>query len=157
MLLTEVLAAGGLPEGVLSLITGSGRMLSAALTGDPRLAALTFTGSGLVGTRLRQSIADRNVKVQLELGGKKPGDRPRRRRPERRRRAGDAWCDAVDRTAVHGDEPGEWVSVVLAGDARRGTRRHMSNLSYRYGIIAISCESRVGPYFPPTSRSRPTR
>ena len=72
VLLTEVLAAAGLPDGVLNLITGSGRRLSSAFTGDPRLAALTFTGSGGVGTRLRQAVADRNVKLQLELGGKNP-------------------------------------------------------------------------------------
>jgi aldehyde dehydrogenase (NAD+) len=72
VVLTEVLAAAGLPEGALNLITGSGRSLSTALTGNPRLAALTFTGSGPVGTRLRQAVADRNVKVQLELGGKNP-------------------------------------------------------------------------------------
>jgi aldehyde dehydrogenase (NAD+) len=72
VMLTESLAAGGLPDGVLNLITGSGRRLSAAFTGDPRLAALTFTGSGGVGTGLRQAVADRNVKVQLELGGKNP-------------------------------------------------------------------------------------
>lgn len=72
VLLTEVLAAAGLPAGVLNLVTGSGRHLSADLTGDPRLAALTFTGSGSVGVRLRQAVADRNVKVQLELGGKNP-------------------------------------------------------------------------------------
>lgn len=70
--LTEVLADAGLPAGVLNLITGSGSKLSRALTGDPRVAALTFTGSGGVGTRLRQAVADRNVKVQLELGGKNP-------------------------------------------------------------------------------------
>jgi len=72
VLLTETLAAAGLPEGVLNLVTGKGGALSSALTGDPRLAALTFTGSGGVGTRLRQAVADRNVKVQLELGGKNP-------------------------------------------------------------------------------------
>jgi aldehyde dehydrogenase (NAD+) len=72
VLLTETLAAAGLPDGVLNLVTGKGRELSAHLTGDARLTALTFTGSGGVGTRLRQAVADRNVKVQLELGGKNP-------------------------------------------------------------------------------------
>jgi acyl-CoA reductase-like NAD-dependent aldehyde dehydrogenase len=71
-MLTETLAAAGLPDGVLNLVTGHGGALSSALTGDPRLAAITFTGSGAVGTRLRQAVADRNVKVQLELGGKNP-------------------------------------------------------------------------------------
>jgi len=72
VLLTEIFLAAGLPNGVLNLLTGSGSALSSALTGDARLAALTFTGSGAVGVRLRQAVADRNVKVQLELGGKNP-------------------------------------------------------------------------------------
>lgn len=72
VLLTEILAAAGLPAGVLNLVTGSGRALSSSLTGNRHLAALTFTGSGGVGNRLRQAVADRNVKVQLELGGKNP-------------------------------------------------------------------------------------
>jgi aldehyde dehydrogenase (NAD+) len=72
VMLAETLAAAGLPDGVLNLVTGRGRELSEPLTGDPRIAALSFTGSGPVGTRLRQAVADRNVKVQLELGGKNP-------------------------------------------------------------------------------------
>jgi aldehyde dehydrogenase (NAD+) len=72
VMLAEVLSEAGLPDGVLNLITGGGGSLSEALTGDPRLAALTFTGSAGVGTRLREAVADRNVKVQLELGGKNP-------------------------------------------------------------------------------------
>ena len=72
VLLTEALAAAGLPPGTLNLLTGRGRVLSHALTSDRRLAALTFTGGADVGTRLRQAVADRNVKVQLELGGKNP-------------------------------------------------------------------------------------
>ncbi|QSE92264.1 aldehyde dehydrogenase family protein [Rhodococcus pseudokoreensis] len=72
VLLTEIFAEAGLPTGVLNLITGKGRSLSGSLTGDNRLAALTFTGSNGVGVRLREAVADRNVKVQLELGGKNP-------------------------------------------------------------------------------------
>jgi acyl-CoA reductase-like NAD-dependent aldehyde dehydrogenase len=70
--LTETLVEAGLPRGVLNLITGSGRALSGALTGDQRLSGLTFTGSDGVGSKLRQAVSDRNVKVQLELGGKNP-------------------------------------------------------------------------------------
>ncbi len=72
VMLTEVLAEAGVPAGVLNLVTGGGGALSGALTDDPRVEALTFTGSVGVGTRLRQAVADRNVKVQLELGGKNP-------------------------------------------------------------------------------------
>lgn len=72
VLLAEVFEAAGLPSGVLNLITGSGSRLSKALTGNEALAAITFTGSGGVGNRIRQSVADRNIKIQLELGGKNP-------------------------------------------------------------------------------------
>ena len=72
VVLTEVFATAGLPDGVLNLVTGRGRTMSAELSGNPSLAAITFTGSGAVGVRLRQAVADRNVKVQLELGGKNP-------------------------------------------------------------------------------------
>lgn len=57
---------------MLNLVTGKGSAMSESLTGDPYLNALTFTGSGEVGTRLRHAVADCNVKVQLELGGKNP-------------------------------------------------------------------------------------
>lgn len=72
VMLTEVLAEAGIPAGVLNLVTGGGGSLSGALTGDPRLAGLTFTGSSGVGRHLREAVADRNVKLQLELGGKNP-------------------------------------------------------------------------------------
>ncbi|MFN8218020.1 MAG: aldehyde dehydrogenase family protein [Solirubrobacterales bacterium] len=70
--LARLMLEAGLPAGVVNLITGRGGALSGALSGDPRLAGVTFTGSGPVGAGLRQAVADRNVKVQLELGGKNP-------------------------------------------------------------------------------------
>jgi len=72
VMLVEVLAAAGVPAGVINLVTGAGGSISGQLTGDARLAAITFTGSSGVGVRLREAVADRNVKVQLELGGKNP-------------------------------------------------------------------------------------
>lgn len=70
--LTRVLEAAGLPAGALNLLTGHGRELSVALTSNPALRAITFTGSGPVGAELRSAVADRTVKAQLELGGKNP-------------------------------------------------------------------------------------
>lgn len=70
VLLARLLDEAGLPPGVLSLVTGSGRELSGAITAAPQLAALTFTGSAGVGLTLREALARRTVKLQLELGGK---------------------------------------------------------------------------------------
>jgi acyl-CoA reductase-like NAD-dependent aldehyde dehydrogenase len=72
VLLARLLDEAGLPAGVLNLLTGSGRELSGALTGAPELCALTFTGSAAVGLGLREALARRTVKLQLELGGKNP-------------------------------------------------------------------------------------
>ena len=72
VLLAEILVEAGLPEGALNLLTGPGPELSEALTVDSRLAALSFTGSAQVGWGLQAAVADRGVKVQLELGGKNP-------------------------------------------------------------------------------------
>jgi acyl-CoA reductase-like NAD-dependent aldehyde dehydrogenase len=73
VVLTEVLVEAGLPAGVLNLVTGSGRQLSGAFTGNPHLAGLTFTGSVPVGETLRRALAGTRAKLQLELGGKNPG------------------------------------------------------------------------------------
>lgn len=70
LLLARALHDAGLPAGVLGVVTGRVGRISDALTGDPRIAAVTFTGSNTVGEGLRRSLADRNVRFQGELGGK---------------------------------------------------------------------------------------
>ncbi|WP_217570390.1 aldehyde dehydrogenase [Streptomyces sp. GbtcB7] len=60
----------GLPAGVLNVVTGRGAEVSEALISDPRLGALTFTGSNEVGEALRGRLADSNIRFQGELGGK---------------------------------------------------------------------------------------
>jgi acyl-CoA reductase-like NAD-dependent aldehyde dehydrogenase len=67
-----LLAAAGLPDGVLTVVTGRERDVSRALLSDPRLDALTFTGSNAVGDHLRRALAGRNVRLQAETGGKNP-------------------------------------------------------------------------------------
>jgi acyl-CoA reductase-like NAD-dependent aldehyde dehydrogenase len=69
-MLAGILVEAGLPDGALNLVPGPGAELSAALTADPRLAALSFTGSTEVGMSLKRALAERNVKLQLEMGGK---------------------------------------------------------------------------------------
>jgi acyl-CoA reductase-like NAD-dependent aldehyde dehydrogenase len=71
--LVEVLDEAGLPPGVLNLVTGSAGHIGEALVGLDRLAAVTFTGSNAVGRGLRETLSARNVRLQLELGGKNPG------------------------------------------------------------------------------------
>ena len=70
--LVEALAEAGLPAGVLNLVTGSAANVGDPLVRDPRVVAITFTGSNETGADLRRSAAERGTKLQLELGGKNP-------------------------------------------------------------------------------------
>src|SRR3984957_9245973 len=63
-----LLTEAGLPDGVVQVVTGRNREISAALLAEPD--AVTFTGSNEVGAFLRRTLADRNVRLQAELGGK---------------------------------------------------------------------------------------
>jgi alpha-ketoglutaric semialdehyde dehydrogenase len=68
--LAEALNDAGLPAGVLGTVTGRASRISAALLGDERLAAVTFTGSTAVGLQLHRELAGRNIRLQTEMGGK---------------------------------------------------------------------------------------
>lgn len=70
--LAEILSRAGLPAGVFNLVIGSGRVVGQALVEDPRVDALTFTGSVRTGNALLQQAAARGLKIQLEMGGKNP-------------------------------------------------------------------------------------
>ncbi|MGB8988542.1 MAG: aldehyde dehydrogenase family protein, partial [Candidatus Sulfotelmatobacter sp.] len=68
--LARALLDAGLPPETLSVVTGRGRDVSRHLLGDPRLRAVTFTGSNEVGMGILESLRHRNVRVQTEMGGK---------------------------------------------------------------------------------------
>lgn len=70
--LVEALADAGVPAGVLNLVTGSASKVGDPLVRDPRVTAITFTGSNEVGQGLKKITAETGAKLQLELGGKNP-------------------------------------------------------------------------------------
>jgi alpha-ketoglutaric semialdehyde dehydrogenase len=70
--LVDILNRAGLPAGALNLVLGRGSQVGPVLTGDPRVSAITFTGSVETGKGLLASAVVRGAKVQLELGGKNP-------------------------------------------------------------------------------------
>ncbi len=69
-LLAECLLEAGLPGGVLNVVNGSGSVVGEALVRDPRVAAISFTGSTDVGLRINEIGSARLARVQLEMGGK---------------------------------------------------------------------------------------
>jgi len=70
--LSEILSRSGLPEGVFNLVMGRGSVVGAAFIEDPRVEAITFTGSVPTGRQVLEQAAARRKKVQLEMGGKNP-------------------------------------------------------------------------------------
>ncbi len=62
----------GLPDGLLSVITGPARAIGAVMTGSETVRKLTFTGSTQVGVELMRQCAPTVKKLALELGGNAP-------------------------------------------------------------------------------------
>ncbi len=70
LLLAELEAEAGLPEGWLTVVVGPSAEIGDVLVEDERVAALTFTGSGPVGWGLKQRAPRKHV--ALELGNATP-------------------------------------------------------------------------------------
>ena len=69
---TRALHDAGIPKGVLNCITGSGGKLGSFIVKDPRVKAISFTGSTAVGKVVQEQAAANLTPCQLELGGKNP-------------------------------------------------------------------------------------
>jgi alpha-ketoglutaric semialdehyde dehydrogenase len=72
LMLAECFEEAGLPAGVLNVLTGSGSKVGEAVVGDPRVRAVSFTGSVPVGRGVRDEATRLGKRVQLELGGHNP-------------------------------------------------------------------------------------
>ncbi|MCK0089561.1 NAD-dependent succinate-semialdehyde dehydrogenase [Rhodococcus sp. HNM0563] len=73
LLLAEIFAEAGLPEGVLSVLpTSHASAVTGPLLEDTRLRKLTFTGSTGVGRALAETAGRSLLRTSLELGGNAP-------------------------------------------------------------------------------------
>ena len=70
--IVEMLEEIGLPKGVVNLVIGPGGAVGDTIVNDPRVKAVSFTGSNEVGCNLYAQGAKRLLKVQCEMGGKNP-------------------------------------------------------------------------------------
>ena len=70
ILLTEVIEAAQLPDGVFNLVTGAGSTVGEALARHPDVATVSFTGSTRAGKRIATLASETLKRVTLELGGK---------------------------------------------------------------------------------------
>ena len=68
--LMGIISRSGLPDNAVQLLMGSGGKIGDALARDPRVDAVTFTGSLEVGKQVAVATASHLGKYQLELGSK---------------------------------------------------------------------------------------
>jgi succinate-semialdehyde dehydrogenase/glutarate-semialdehyde dehydrogenase len=62
----------GIPAGVVNVVTGSAGAIGGELTGNPKVAKITFTGSTEIGIQLLRESAETVKKCSMELGGNAP-------------------------------------------------------------------------------------
>lgn len=72
VLFAEAAQEAGIPDGVINVVTGSGRIAGHALVTHPDIAMVSFTGSTEVGCQIAAQAAGMVKRVHLELGGKAP-------------------------------------------------------------------------------------
>jgi methylmalonic acid semialdehyde dehydrogenase len=70
--IAEIFAQAGLPAGVLNVILGAGEDVGDELVQNPLVHGLSFTGSTDIGCKIYATGAERQKKVQCEMGGKNP-------------------------------------------------------------------------------------
>ncbi len=68
----ELLMEGGLPDGVLNVVTGSGTDVGHAIVEHPDVKVISFTGHTETGIDISTRAAKTLKRVSLELGGKNP-------------------------------------------------------------------------------------
>lgn len=72
LILGELATRAGIPDGVLNILPGHGRVTGDALTRHPLVAKISFTGSEAVGKQIASVGSETLKHLSLELGGKNP-------------------------------------------------------------------------------------
>jgi betaine-aldehyde dehydrogenase len=70
--LGRIAQAAGLPDGLLSVVPGTGAVAGAALVAHPAVKKISFTGGTDTGRAIARVAAEKLMPVTLELGGKSP-------------------------------------------------------------------------------------
>jgi len=68
----ELLMEGGVPDGVVNVVTGSGGEVGNAIVDHPDVRVISFTGHTSTGIEISRRAAETLKRVSLELGGKNP-------------------------------------------------------------------------------------
>lgn len=69
LLMGDIFREAGIPDGVVNILTGSGRLIGDTLTNHPLVRKVGFTGSTEVGAHIAQLAGRRLIRMTAELGG----------------------------------------------------------------------------------------
>ncbi len=69
-LLSKICQEAGLPPGVLNIVHGLGQNVGSALSKDPDIKAISFTGSTVTGKIIARDSSETMKRLHLEMGGK---------------------------------------------------------------------------------------
>ncbi|GAA1370893.1 gamma-aminobutyraldehyde dehydrogenase [Streptomyces beijiangensis] len=135
LLFAQAATEAGIPDGVVNIVTGSGKEAGEHLVAHPDVVMTSFTGSTAVGKRVAE-IATATVKrIHLELGGKAPFV---------------VFDDADLEAAVHGAVAGSLINT--GQDCTAATRAYVQRPLYDAfvsGVAELMESVRVGDPFAP--------
>ena len=140
LLLAEVMAEAGLPDGVFNVVTGYGEA-GAALAAHMDVDKIAFTGSTEVGKLVVDAARGNLKKVSLELGGKSPQV---------------VYADADLSAAIPGVASGFLFNHGQA--CTSGTRLLVEESifeEFTQGVAEVAGASKLGPGLDPTSEVGP--
>lgn len=126
LLLAEILAEAGLPEGLLHVLP-AGADVGAALVAHPDVPCISFTGSTAAGRRIGEAAAPLLKKVHLELGGN------------------NALLVLPDADVDAAASAGAWGSFLHQGQICMTTGRHLvpRHLAEEYGAKLAEIANRI--------------
>lgn len=120
--MAKLFERAGLPAGVFNCITGLGSSIGNVIVRDPRVRAISFTGSTEVGKIIQARAAANLTRTQLELGGKNAlivmDDADINQAADAAMTAGFAcagqWCTSTSRILVHHTIAPQFISLLTS-------------------------------------------
>src|SRR5215469_9337025 len=141
LLLAQILAEAGVPDGVVNVVPGFGETAGAALAAHDDVDKVAFTGSTEVGRLIVDAAKGNLKKVTLELGGKSPQV---------------VYADADLETAIPGTASGFLFNHGQTCTA--GTRILVEDRifdEFTQGVAEVARSTRLGPGLDPATEMGP--
>ncbi|WP_338673235.1 gamma-aminobutyraldehyde dehydrogenase [Streptomyces sp. SCSIO 30461] len=137
LMFAQAATEAGIPDGVVNVLSGSGREAGEHLVGHPDVAMTSFTGSTPVGKRVAEVATATVKRLHLELGGKAPFV---------------VFDDADLEAAVHGAVAGALINT--GQDCTAATRAYVQRPLYDAfvaGVADLMATVRLGDPFDPAT------